>query len=150
MKQEKYWIAVVSKDHTQRGVTGGFMQVCHGKKAPLQRMKSDDWVIFYSPKQSMNGEDKCQAFTAIGQASDDAVYQFQMTQDFIPFRRNVKFYPCKEISILPLISELEFIQNKNRWGFPFRFGFFEIQEQDFNLIASKMLTNEVRTESVSV
>ncbi len=142
MQTPKYWIAVVSKEHTMRGVSGGFMQVCHGKPAPLKRMKINDWIIVYSPKLTMEGEEKCQAFTAIGQTTDENVYQFQMTKDFTPFRRNIKFYDCEETSILPLIERLEFIQNKNRWGYPFRFGFFEINEHDFNLIASKMLVYE--------
>ena|SRR5882762_606207 len=143
MQKSNYWIAVVSKEHTMRGVSGGFMQVCHGKPAPLKRMKTDDWIIVYSPKLTMDGEEKCQAFTAIGQTTDEYVYQFQVTKDFIPFRRNIKFHECRETSILPLIQDLDFIQNKNRWGYPFRFGFFEINEHDFNLIAAKMLAYEI-------
>lgn len=144
MGSQKYWIAVVSKEHTMRGVADNFIQVCHGKQAPLKRMKPNDWIVVYSPKLSMEGETKCQAFTAIGQTIDDDVYQFQMTPSFNPFRRNIKFYDCEESSILPLINDLEFIQNKSRWGFPFRFGFFEIKENDFNLIISKMLQNEIK------
>lgn len=139
MNNNKYWITVVSKDHTIRGITGGFMQACHGKQAPLKRMKLNDWVIFYSSKQSLQGNEKCQAFTAIGQVIDENIYTFKMSDDFIPFRRNIKFYTCNEISILPLIQQLNFIQNKKLWGYPFRFGFFEIQKDDFNLISSKML-----------
>ena len=142
MNGEKYWIAVVSKDHTQRGVAGGFMQVCHGKEGPLKRMKPGDWVIVYSPKESMSGDIKCQAFTAVGQVTDENVYPFQMSSDFIPFRRNVKFYECEQIPILPLIDQLEFITNKSKWGFQFRFGFFEIVEHDFNLIITKMIHDE--------
>ena len=142
MNNQKYWIAVVSKDHAMRGKTGGFMQVCHGKEAPLKRIKPDDWLIVYSPKQAMDGDVKCQSFTAIGRATDNAVYPFQMSPNFVPFRRNIKFLDCTEISILPLISELDFIENKTRWGYPFLFGFFEIKEHDFNLIMSKMLENE--------
>jgi hypothetical protein len=142
MNNTKYWLAVVSKEHTMRGVTGSFVQVCHGKQAPLKRMKPNDWLLVYSPKLSMEGDKKCQAFTAIGQAMDEEVYPFQMTPTFRPFRRNIKFYDCEETSILPLTNELEFIQNKKSWGFPFRFGFFEVNETDFNLIVSKMLKNE--------
>lgn len=144
MTRQRYWIAVVSKEHTTRGVEGNFMQVCHGKKAPLQRMKQDDWVIVYSPKQAMEGTVKCQAFTAIGQVSDDDVYQFQMTKDFIPFRRNIQFVGCTETPIAPLINDLEFIRNKTSWGFPFRTGFFEINEADFTLISSRMVDNETQ------
>ncbi|MEP7167705.1 MAG: EVE domain-containing protein [Candidatus Woesebacteria bacterium] len=139
MSPTRYWVAVVSKEHAMRGVAGGFMQVCHGKQAPLKRMKQDDWMVVYSPKQTMEGKDKLQAFTAIGQATDEEVYQFEMTPTFIPFRRNMKFYDCKEISILPLIDKLDFIQDKKKWGFKFRFGFFEIGKGDFELIRSSMI-----------
>ena len=56
--ERKYWITVVSKDHLQRGIAGGFMQANHGKEAPLKKMKEGDWVIFYSPKHTMNGDEK--------------------------------------------------------------------------------------------
>lgn len=99
MENQKYWVAVVSKEHTMRGVAGSFMQVCHAKQAPLKRMKSNDWILVYSPKLSMDGETKCQAFTAIGQAIEEEVYQFQMTPTFNPYRRAIKFYDCQETSI---------------------------------------------------
>jgi hypothetical protein len=142
MSTTKYWVAAVSKEHTMRGVTGSFMQVCHGKQAPLKRMKKGDYLVVYSSKITMEGNEKCQAFTAIGRVNDDDVYQFQMTEDFKPFRRNIDFLECQESSIIPLINDLEFIPNKKSWGYPFRFGFLEIQEKDFNLISSKMLQNE--------
>ncbi|GAB3920749.1 EVE domain-containing protein [Larkinella terrae] len=122
-----------------RGVTGGFMQVNHGKEAPLKRTKPDDWVIFYSPKQALELDEKCQAFTAIGQVTNDPIYQFSVTDDFVPFRRNVRFYDSKEASILPLINNLDFIPNKKSWGYSFRFGFFEIGKKDFELIRQSML-----------
>jgi hypothetical protein len=45
---------------------------------------------------------------------------------FIPFRRNIEFYDCRECPIIPLIDELDFIENKKFWGYPFRYGHFEI------------------------
>jgi hypothetical protein len=135
MKSAKYWITVVSKDHLQRGVSGGFMQVNHGKERPLKRISENDWVIFYSPKLTMKGDDKLQAFTA----NDGLVYQHRMSDDFIPYRRNIRYYECTEISIIPLIDDLEFIKNKSSWGYPFRFGFFEIGEHDFKLLKEKLL-----------
>jgi hypothetical protein len=35
--QARNWIAVASAEHAQRGRSEGFMQVCHGKAAPLRR-----------------------------------------------------------------------------------------------------------------
>jgi hypothetical protein len=135
----RYWIVVVSKDHISRGVADGFMQANHGKQGPLKRMAVDDWVIFYSPKLSYGGNEPLQAFTAIGQVADGKIYQHKMADDFIPYRRKITFYDCKEVPIAPLIEDLYFIQNKSSWGYPFRFGFFEIQEPDFQLIKTQML-----------
>ena len=115
------------------------MQANHGKQAPLKSIKESDWVIFYSPNPSMQGDDKLQAFTAIGQATDDDVYHHRMSDDFIPYRKNIKYYPCNEAPVLPLIDDLEFIPNKKSWGYPFRFGFFEIGENDFRLLKEKLL-----------
>lgn len=137
--ETKYWIGVISKEHAMRGVSGGFTQVCHGKEAPLKRMKKGDGFLIYSPKMTMTGNDKLQSFTAIGEVLDETIFPFKMSDDFIPFRRNIKFYDCREISILPLINDLEFIQNKKSWGYPFRFGFFEIHKKDFDLISSHLL-----------
>lgn len=142
MNSIRYWVAAVSREHTMRGVAGSFMQVCHGKQAPLKRMKKGDYLLVYSSKITMEGNEKCQAFTAIGKVMDDDVYQFQMTENFKPFRRNIDFMQCQESSIIPLINDLEFIPNKKSWGYPFRFGFLEINEKDFNLISSKMFQNE--------
>ncbi len=121
----KYWIAVVSKDHIQRGQLGGFMQANHGKAGPLKKLHVNDWVIFYSPKLSYQGDEKLQAFTAIGQVSGERVYQHQVSDNFNPYRREVRFYPGKEVPFIPLIPQMEFIKNKKSWGYHFRFGFFE-------------------------
>lgn len=134
----KYWIVVASKDHVKKGIEQGISQACHGKVAPLKKMRKGDFLIYYSSKQTIDKPEKCQEFTALGEIIDDEVYQVQVSQDFCPFRRNVDFLNCKDISILPLIDDLDFIQNKKNWGYPFRFGIFEINQQDFDLISSKM------------
>jgi hypothetical protein len=99
----KYWIVVVSKDHIARGVEGGFMQANHGKEGSLKRMAPGDGVIFYSPKTTFMGSESLQAFTAIGEVADDKIYQHKMADNFIPYRRNIKFRRCKDASIAPLI-----------------------------------------------
>jgi len=86
--------------------------------------------------------DSCQQFTAIGKVIDDEPYLFRMSEDFFPSRRTIEFLPGIDLSIVPLIGELEFIQNKKSWGYPFRFGFFEIKQHDFDLISSQMLQKE--------
>jgi EVE domain len=137
----QYWIIVASKDHVQRGLDGGFMQANHGKATSLKRMQAGDWVLFYSPKIEYEKPEKLQAFTAVGKIADEDIYQQDMGGGFVPFRRHVNFLPAQEVSILPLINELTFIQDKAHWGAPFRFGTLKISEQDFRLIAEKMVEN---------
>jgi predicted RNA-binding protein len=136
---ERYWVGVASRDHLLRGVQGGFAQLSHGKRAPLQRMRTGDWLVYYSPRESRNGGELLQAFTALGRVVGEEVYQFDMGGGFVPFRRDVAYLLTKEEApIRPLIDRLSFIRNKERWGQAFRSGHFEIHRADFELIASAM------------
>ena len=141
-RETKYWIIVASKDHVKKGVAERIAQACHGKASPLKRMQPSDFVIYYSGKQMMGKPEKCQEFTAIGKVADDEIYDIKLSEDYCPSRRRVDFLESEDISILPLIEDLAFIQNKKSWGYPFRFGMLEIPKQDFNTISSKMLKKE--------
>ncbi len=135
----KYWINTISKDHVMRGLEGGFTQAGHGKSSGLKRLKAGDHIVFYSPKTTYQDGKPLQAFTAIGQIKDQELYQVEMAPGFVPWRRNVDFHKCTETTIRPLIDELSFIKDKTRWGFMFRFGLFQIPEEDFKKIQKLML-----------
>lgn len=135
----KYWIGIASQEHVSIGKEGGFCQLCHGKATPLKRMKEGDFIIYYSSKKRMTDKIPYQKFTAIGQIINDETYQVEMFKDFFPFRRDVSFFESQECSILPLINQLSFIQDKNHWGYPFRYGHLEINKDDFLTIASYMI-----------
>lgn len=139
MRETKYWIIVASKEHVRTGIQGGFAQACHGKASPLKKMKTGDYVIFYSSKEFFDKKEKCQEFTAIGKVKEDSLYQFEMSPGFCPFRLDIEFFNAKDIHILPLINDLEFITNKQKWGYPFRWGTLQINEHDFKLISIPML-----------
>ncbi|HEY7052356.1 MAG TPA: EVE domain-containing protein [Mycobacterium sp.] len=132
------WMNTVSRDHVQQGVRGRFTQANHGKPHALRRMAKGDWIVFYSPKTALEGGAPLQAFTAIGQVVDDEPYQVEMSPDFQPWRRNVDFLPCIETPIRPLIDQLNFIDDKKRWGYKFRFGVFKIDDHDLELIRRTM------------
>ena len=138
----KYWIVVASKDHVKSALVEGIAQACHGKVSPLKRMRKEDFIIYYSGKQTMGRLGICQEFTAIGKVTDDEVYPFRVSEDFFPSRRNIEFLPSEDVSILPLIPRLNFIQDKKNWGYPFRFGGLEIDRHDFELISSQMLQKD--------
>lgn len=136
--EPRYWLAVASREHVLRGVSGGFCQVCHGKATPLRRMAVGDGIAYYSSKMHMSEPGPCQRFTAIGQITGGDIEQAQTGDVFCPFRRPACYFPCEEASILPLIEALSFIRDKKRWGLPFRFGLLEIPQADFRRIAEAM------------
>jgi predicted RNA-binding protein len=134
----RYWLGVVSRAHIQLGVQGGFIQLNHGKKAPLQRMRVGDWIVIYSPKEDLDSKTRCRRFTAIGRIASDRIYQVDMGDGFVPYRLDVEYRQCQEAPILPLRDYLTFIQDKKHWGYAFRFGYLELPEVDFRLIACEM------------
>ena len=140
-KSTHNWIAVASAEHARRGrdeMTPGFMQVCHGKQAPLKRVKPGDRVAYYAPKISMSDpKSMCQRFVSIGIVQPGEPYAFDMG-GFVPFRRDVSYVPAQETSILPLLDVFEFVEDRNRWGYKFRFGLFQISDHDMKLIAQAM------------
>ncbi|MFD0711379.1 EVE domain-containing protein [Paenibacillus sp. GCM10027626] len=137
-EQACYWIGVVSKSHVMRGVEGGFAQLCHGKSAPLQRMRQGDWLIYYSPRTEIKQGQVLQAFTAIGQVVDERVYEYRMSDSFVPYRRNIRYFPCREAKIADLLHKLSFTKGNRNWGYTFRYGHFEISRADFLLIVKAM------------
>jgi EVE domain len=134
----KYWVNTVSKDHVLRGVEGGFTQANHGSPYNLKKMSRGDYIVFYSPKTNFKNGKPLRYFTALGKCIDDKPYQAEMSPDFHPWRRNIKFVRSKETPIKNLINNLSFIKDKKRWGFPFRRGMFEIPEDDFLKITGAM------------
>ncbi|MGV0788951.1 EVE domain-containing protein [Mycolicibacterium sp. XJ2] len=131
------WINTVSRDHVELGVRGRFTQANHGKPAMLRRMARGDWIVFYSPRAVYPDGPPLQAFTAIGQIVDDEPY-LDASTDTDRWRRNVDFLDCAETPIRPLIEHLDFIEDKSRWGYKFRFGVFKIGDADLEVIRSAM------------
>ena len=138
LPNRNFWIGVVSRSHVQVAVQGGFIQLNHGKKAPLQRLHAGDGLILYSPRTAYPTGEILQTFTAVGEVTSGKIYQVEMTPDFEPYRVDVKFFECRETPMRPLIDTLSFIKNKAHWGAAFRFGLVKIPAQDFNLIAKTM------------
>jgi len=140
------WIAVASAEHARHGCVdpqNGFMQVCHGKSAPLRRMSAGDRVAYYSPALTMGGKDKLQRFVSIGLVQAGEPYAFDMGGGFVPFRRDVAYVVAQEASILPLLDDFEFVEDRQRWGYKFRFGLFDISDHDMRLIAQAMRADGV-------
>lgn len=147
VRQIKNWIAVASAEHARRGrdAAQGFMQVCHGKSAPLKRLQPGDCVAYYAPALVMGGKQPFQHFVSIGLVQAGSPFEFDMGGGFVPWRRNVAYVPAQEAPIAPLLDAFEFVENRQRWGYKFRFGLFEINAHDMQLIAHAM---QVQPESL--
>ena len=133
------WLAVASADHVRVGRKLGFMQISHGRAAPLKRVQPGDRVVCYSPTDSFRGSDRLQAFTAIGTVRTGAIYQAETATNFRPHRRAVEWHDAAEVPIAFVQAGLEFRRIKN-WGYRLRSGLVEISDQDMATIAEAMFT----------
>jgi EVE domain len=132
------WLAVASAEHVRLGRGAGFMQVCHGKAAPLRRIQPGDHVVYYSPTAHFGGKDRLQAFTAIGVVQAGVPYQADMGGGFCPWRRDVLWHTARDMPIRPLLAQLEFTRDTPNWGYQLRFGMFKVSVPDMILIAEAM------------
>lgn len=141
---KKYFIGVATKDHVDIGVREGIMQVCHGKKAQLSRLKKNDKIMYYCTSKVYGKKDNYQSITACGTVKDDNIYEFEMSKDFIPWRRDVEYEKnLKPVKIKEILDQLSFIKNKNRWGVYFMSGLVEINKDDYEVIIDKMKIEKI-------
>ena len=132
------WIAVASAEHVAIGRRQGYMQVGHGKQAPLKRLHAGDRVAYYSPVRVFGTKQVCQAFTAVGVVRDDRIYQADMGDGFEPYRRDVDWLEAHEAPIRPLLDTLSFSRGKPNWGAALRFGLLAVTPADLQAIAQAM------------
>lgn len=130
------WLGVVCHTHVRRGVSGGFAQLCHGRAAPLKKMKTGDYLIYYSPGVEM-GESDLRSFTALGRVVDDQVFEHDMGGGFVPYRRRVEYLQVRPVTLASLKDALELCARPS-WGMALRRGHLPLSEHDFALIAEAM------------
>ena len=136
---QRHWIAVACAEHVARGVAGGFMQVCHGKAAPLRRLSAGDRLAYYAPSEQLGGGAPVQAFVALGDVLGGEIEQVDMGQGFGPFRRKVDYVHVRPAPIRPLLERPGFALSGKNWGARLRFGLLEIDRASMTMIAKAML-----------
>ena len=137
------WLGVVSRAHVQRGQSGGFAQLCHGKAQPLRRMRCGDWLVYYSPSIEMGGA-PLRAFSALGQLVDDDVFPFDMGGGFVPFRRHVQYLATREVPLDAVKDRLELCASAH-WSMSLRRGHLPLCAGDLRIIAEAMGVRLPRT-----
>lgn len=145
------WLAVASADHVAIGRRGGFMQVCHGKAAPLRRIQAGDRVIYYSPGQryspshAARERDRLKAFTAIGTVKQGEPYRADRGDGFLPYRRDVVWHASGQVMLDEVKDGLAFTREAN-WGYRLRQGLVEIGDADMTIIAEAMFRAVARLD----
>lgn len=133
-----FWIGVASRDHVLTGMEGGFCQLGHGSAASLRRLHAGDWLVYYSPRTSLDGGRPVQAFTALGRVAARPPYQATVGDGSSPWRRTLHFLPAREAPIRPLLGWLSLTADNPRWGIFFRRSLLAVAEADFLVIAHAM------------
>lgn len=136
--ERSYWLAVASAEHVRVGRQHGFMQVNHGKRAPLKRIKPGDGVVYYSPSVKMGERDGFQSFTAIGFVREGEPYLAEMACGKA-YRKDVDWLDAPEQPLRPLLGWLDFTQDKN-WGYKLRFGLIEFGQSDFEFLVEILMS----------
>src|SRR5580704_19681314 len=134
----RFWVGVASREHVLAAVRGAFCQLNHGKEAPVRRLQMGDIIVFYSPRERINGGESLHAFTAAGRIVDEVPYQVEQSGDFRPFRRKTEYFKSKDASIHPLLEELSFTKGRSNWGVALRMGILQMKREDYMKIAMTM------------
>lgn len=137
---ERAWLGVVSAEHTQRAVTGGFIQLNHGKRYGVARLRRGDGFAIYSPTERYGEKRPLRAFTALGVVADEAPYQAEaMSMGAYgvvePWRRRIEFLPVRRAELYEVDLRLTEASN---WGYQLRRGLVPLEPADFEVLRSVM------------
>jgi hypothetical protein len=135
--ETRFWVNIVSLDHVEKGVAGGFVQASHGDKEGLEALSRGDYVAFYSPRTRFRKGKPLQEFTALGLVEDGEPHRVDGSAKGL-WQCHMNFLDANQTPIQPLVNDLVFIPDKERWGLPFNKGLFEIERADFSCIAKAM------------
>jgi EVE domain-containing protein len=134
------WLGVVSADHTRRAVDGGFIQLNHGKRYGVARLRKGDGFVIYSPTERYGEKTPLRAFTALGVVADDAPYQAEPMSmgargTIEPWRRRIEFLPVRRAALRDL--DLKLTRQAN-WGYQLRRGLVPLDPDDFAVLREAM------------
>lgn len=136
--ERRYWMGVVHRDHSLRGVSQGIAQTNHGARFGVARMSPGDGFVYYSPKDVFPDGRSLREFTAIGVVAPGEEWQAEQG-DFRPWRRKVDWDESAIAApITPLLDVLELTRGIRNWGLQLQKGHLELTEHDFRIIASQM------------
>lgn len=118
------------------GVAGGFAQLCHGRAAPLAKMRPGDWLIYYAPRERMHAGAPVRAFVALGRVVGERVYEVEL-DGRTPHRRDIVYEPVRRVALADVKARLHLAASP-AWAMKLRSGHVELDAHDFAIIAAAM------------
>lgn len=140
---ERAWLGVVSADHARRAVAQHMIQLNHGKRYNVARLRRGDGFVFYSPTEQRGDRAKLRAFTAIGSIADDEPYLAEEPMHMgargmvRPWRRRVDFADAHPVGLTDLADALLLTQRPS-WGYELRYGLVPLSTTDFRVLEKAM------------
>ncbi|WP_416985384.1 EVE domain-containing protein [Streptomyces sp. T028] len=140
---ERAWLGVVSAEHARLASRYGWIQLNHGDRRNLARLRRGDGFVFYSPTERMGDKAKLRAFTALGIVDDDEpfladeVVNMGARGTLRPWRRAVDFAEVRAVDLHTLTHDLVLTRERN-WGYSLRFGLLPLPVEDFRLLRAAM------------
>ena len=132
------WIGVAAASHVRVGREQGFVMFAHGKHSAVKQLRTGDWFAYYSPTETLGGNDPVRRFTGIGTIPAGEPQPTQMMGDVAAWMRSADYLAAAEADIYPLLPQLGFVSNPSHWGMYFRKSLFTVDAADFSIIADAM------------
>ncbi|MFI6827835.1 EVE domain-containing protein [Kribbella sp. NPDC050241] len=137
------WLGVVSAEHTRRATDQGFIQLNHGKRHNLNRLRPGAGFVIYSPTERYDEKRPLRAFTALGIVADSEPYQAEpmsMGAHGVvrPWRQAVDFEVVERAALAAVTGELMLTRQPN-WGYQLRRGLVPLAVEDFEVLRSVMV-----------
>ncbi|MFF8430149.1 EVE domain-containing protein [Streptomyces sp. NPDC016566] len=137
------WLGVVSAEHARHASRHGWIQLNHGDRRNLARMRRGDGFVFYSPTERMGDRARLRAFTALGVIADDEPHLADEVMNMgargtvRPWRRTVDFEDVHAADLRTVAADLLLTRQPN-WGYGLRLGLVPLAVEDFELLRVAM------------
>lgn len=144
MKPERAWLGVVSAEHARIAVLQNFIQLNHGKRQGVARLRQGDGFVIYSPTDRLGDKTPLRAFTALGIVADAEPYLAEpMTMGahgtIRPWRRRVDFLPVEPVPLREIDLELT---RQSNWGYQLRRGLVSLSPEEFETLRAVMAVGD--------
>jgi predicted RNA-binding protein len=144
----RYWILCMSEDNYEIARKEGLIGLAERHKTAMQKLAIGDMMTFYISKKQVDSPSddpmhKVQRFCGMARVTSDAFESNDLIWhvregEIFPHRRKVEFLADGSAEARPLIGRLSFVTNTAFWALPFRKGYVDVPQKDFDTIHEAM------------